>query len=67
MIKTKKIAAGYYEGTYKGVLFSISKVDTTEVAWYWQIGNAPANDWHSSKKIAIDAVKEYIDDEQEIN
>ena len=66
MIKTKKIAAGYYEGTYKGISFSISKVDITEVAWYWQIGNAPANDWFSSKKIAIDALKEYID-EQETN
>lgn len=66
MIKTKKIAAGHYEGTYKGVSFSISKVDITDVAWYWQIGNEPVNDWHTSKKIAIDAVKEYID-EQETN
>ena len=62
MIKTKKIAAGYYEGIYKGISFTISKVDINEVAWYWQIGNAPANDWFSSKKIAIDALKEYIDE-----
>lgn len=60
---TKKIVAGFYEGTYKEITYTISKVDiTTEIAWYWQIGNEPAQDWHSSKKIAIEAVKEFINE-----
>jgi hypothetical protein len=69
MIKTKKIAAGYYEGRYNYVDFTIQKVSdlpNNEIAWYWQIGNEKVNDWHKSKFQAIQAVKSYID-EQKIN
>jgi hypothetical protein len=61
-IGTRKIAKGFYEGIYKGQIYTISKVDIiTEIAWYWQIGNNPVNDWYPSKKIAIKAVKNFIE------
>jgi hypothetical protein len=63
MNQTKKIASGFYEGNYKGITYTISKVEIpNENSWYWQIGNESVNDWHTSKKIAIKAVKEYIDE-----
>lgn len=64
MIKTKKIASGYYAGMYNYVDFTIRKVSdltNSEVAWYWQIGNGGVNDWYRSKFQAIQAVKSYID------
>ena len=64
MIKTKKLASGYYEGNYKSIDFTIKKVSdlpNNEITWYWQIGNQKVNDWFGSKSIAILAVKEYID------
>ncbi len=64
MAETKKIASGFYEGNYKGISYTISKVIElpNENAWYWQIANNNVNDWYSSKKIAIEAVKSYIDE-----
>lgn len=65
MIKTTKIAPGYYRGVYRGIEFFISKVKelpTSEIAWYWQINDGPVDDWHGSKSIAIKAVKSYIDE-----
>ena len=64
MIKTKKIASGYYEGRYNYVDFTIQKVSdlpNSEVAWCWQIGNEKVNDWYRSKFQAIQAVKSCID------
>jgi hypothetical protein len=66
MIKTKKIAAGYYKGRYNSVDFTIQKVSdlpNSEIAWYWQIGNGKVYDWYGSKFQAIQAVKHYIEDE----
>ena len=60
-VKTQKIATGYYKGIYKKIPFSITKVDISEVAWYWQIGDSSADDWHSSKKAAIYSVMDFID------
>jgi hypothetical protein len=67
MIKTKKIAAGYYEGRYNSVDFTIQKVSdlpNSEIAWCWQIGNEKVHDWYTSKFIAIQAVKSYIDEQK---
>ncbi len=67
MIKTKKIAAGYYEGRYNNIDFTIKKIGdlpNNEIAWYWQIGNEKVHDWHKSKLQAIQAVKSYIDEQQ---
>ncbi len=58
----KKIHKGYYKGNHKGFEFTISKVDDIqEIAWYFQIGDIAAHDWHVSKKIAILAAIDYID------
>jgi hypothetical protein len=64
MIKTKKLASGYYTGTHNGIYFSITKSELVrnEIAWYWQIGNSKVHDYHSSKAIAIQAVKFYIEE-----
>ena len=56
----KKMVAGYYVDTYKGVTFTVTKVEG-HAAWYWMIGNKPAEDWYSSKKVAVEAAKDYID------
>lgn len=64
MIKTKKITAGYYQGRYNYIDFTIQKVcdlPNSEVAWYWQIGNKKVHDWYKSKSQAVEAVKQYID------
>lgn len=64
MIKTKKIASGYYAGRYNYVDFTIRKVSDlpdSEVAWYYQIANEKVNDWYRSKFQAIQAIKSYID------
>lgn len=66
MIKTNKIANGCYKGRYKNIDFTIIKVDDlpkNKIAWYYQIGNNKVNDWYSSKFIAIQALKEYIDEQ----
>lgn len=59
----KKIAAGYYEGNYNGVSFTISKSqwDDKSINWYFQIGDNPADDVYSKKSIAIKAAKNFID------
>lgn len=62
----KKISAGYYEGEYKGIRFTIQKVDaidsSTKNQWYWMINEKGGEDWFNSKKISILAVKEAIDE-----
>jgi len=64
MIKTKKLASGYYTGTYNGINFRISKVELmrNKVAWYWQIGNSMVDDYYSCKSLAIQAVKLFIEE-----
>ena len=54
------MVAGYYVDTYKGVTFTVTKVEG-HATWYWMIGNKPAEDWYSSKKVAVEAAKDYID------
>lgn len=62
----KRISAGYYEGEYKGVCFEIIKVDQINVAtknqWFWKIGSKGGEDWFSKKSIAVEAVKESINE-----
>ena len=64
MIKTKKIAAGYYTATYKNIAFEITKADynNSEIVWYWQIGNSRVHDIYPTKAIAIKAALEYINE-----
>lgn len=66
MIRTKKISAGFYEGRYNYVDFTINKVNdlpNSEVAWYWQIGDTKVHDWYKSKFQALQAVKAFIDEQ----
>lgn len=66
MITTKKISAGYYQCKYKNIDFTINKVfdlPNSQIAWYFQIGNNKVHDWQGTKFIAIQAAKEYIDNE----
>ncbi len=62
-MKTTKVVAGYYKGNYRGYDFTITKVEGMQ-EWYWEIEaiRTGGHDWFSKKKIAIDAVKEYIDE-----
>lgn len=62
----KRITSGLYEGEYKGVKFEVIKVETLDTStknqWYWKVGSTGGDDWFNSKKVAIEAVKEYIND-----
>lgn len=64
MIKTKKIASGFYSAVYKNITFEITKAETlnSEILWYWQIGNSKVHDFYPSKSIAIKAAIEYINE-----
>lgn len=60
--KIQKINQGNYKGVYKGIQFEIRKIgEIKENAWYWLINNKGGNDWYPSKQIAINAVKDWID------
>ena len=66
MIKTKRIVSGYYKGEYNGINFSIVKSENNyntknKSVWYWQIGNK-VYDTYNSKTVAIQAVKEFIEE-----
>lgn len=64
----KRIAPGYYEGEYKDIKFTVHKVEqidsSTKNQWFWTINNKPAEDWYGSKRIAILAAKDAIDEIQ---
>ena len=65
-LKLKRINAGYYTGEYKGVKFEIHKaedVGSFKNRWYWKIGNRGGEDHFPKKWIAIEAVKEWVDEE----
>jgi hypothetical protein len=60
----KKVAAGYYEGEYKGICFSIIKAELPSTCWYWKIGEDwCVHDCFPNKKTAILAVKDWIDND----
>ena len=66
MIKTTRIVSGFYKGQYNGINFSIVKAEANintknKSVWYWQIGNK-VYDTYNSKIVAIQAVKEYIEE-----
>lgn len=66
MIKTTRIVPGFYKGQYNGIKFSIVKAESNyntknESVWYWQIGNK-VYDTYNSKMVAIQAVKQYIEE-----
>ena len=60
----KRISKGNYEGEFRGVKFSIHKVEQINTAtknkWYWLIYGKGGDDWFNSKAIAIEAAKEII-------
>jgi len=64
MITTKKISAGFYEGTYKSIGFKVIKtiLPNNEVVWYYQIGNEQVHDWYNTKSQAIQALMSWIDE-----
>jgi hypothetical protein len=62
----KKLAPGYYEGEYKGVKFTITKIEGQN-EWYFQINNKPAEDIYYTKKYTIYAAEQYIDYIQTLN
>lgn len=63
----KKESAGNYTGVHMGVAFSVYKVEevnpATKNQWYFLAGNRSAEDWHGSKRVAILAAKEYIENQ----
>lgn len=61
IMKTTKIAPGYYKFDYKGYNVTLTKLDYPDTEWYFELGNGGANDYHSTKKIAIEAAIEFID------
>ena len=57
----KRISAGLYEDCFNGIQFKVVRIVAgTTIYWYWQIGTKPANDWHSTKRIAKEAAIDYI-------
>ena len=58
----KKLAPGYYEGEYKGIKFTITKLEGGQNQWYWQINNRPAEDIYFTKKYTIYAAEQFIDE-----
>lgn len=64
MSKTKKISAGFYEGTYKSIGFKVIKtiLPNNEAVWYYQIGNEQVHDWYNTKSQAIQALMSWIDE-----
>jgi hypothetical protein len=67
----KKLYSGYYKGHYKGIDFNIIKVEEinnqTKNKWFWLIGDDGGQDWFNSKRIAIEAVKDYINNSNQTN
>lgn len=61
----KKISAGIYEGTYNYVNFSVQKIEQinskTRNKWIWLINGKGGEDWFDSKRQALEAVKDFID------
>jgi len=71
-MKTKKIAKGYYKGTYKGQVVEIVKTWmewSNEILWYCQINGGIASDYVTTKKRAISDAIYMIDNsgEYELN
>lgn len=64
--QVKKLAAGYYEGIYNGVKFTITHQDQNAYGgkpmWYFQINDGPVDDLFSTKAQAIQAAKQVIDE-----
>lgn len=64
--EVKKLAAGYYEGIYNGVKFTITHQDQNAYGgkpmWYFQINDGPVDDLFSTKAQAIQAAKQIIDE-----
>lgn len=63
-MKTKILSKGNYTLIHKDVEFKVIRLEelpSTEIAWYFQIGNSKVNDWYPTKKAAIAAAKNYID------
>ena len=60
----KKIAPGYYQLTYKEQDIKISKVEA-QPYWYHEINDGVADDWYSTKKEALLAAKEVIDNPEQ--
>lgn len=64
--QVKKLAAGYYEGIYNGVKFTITHQDENAYGgkpmWYFQINDGPVDDLFSTKAQAIQAAKQVIDE-----
>jgi hypothetical protein len=50
-------------GKYKGYDYEIKKIDdvVNKPQWYFKVGNEGGNDWFMSKKTAIKAMKDLID------
>ncbi len=60
-----KIVSGHYKYTYKGFDFFIIKVEEinshTKNKWFWKCGKEGGDDWLNTKKDAIEAAKDCID------
>ena len=61
----KRLAPGFYEGTYKGVKFTITQQEENAYGgkpmWYFQIENGSVDDLFFTKAQTLEAVKYFID------
>lgn len=57
----RRVAAGYYLGTFHEQPFEIVKVEGSR-DWYWRLldGSAGGEDWYPTKRAALEAVREWI-------
>ena len=56
----KKIAHNHHEGWYKGVRFTVTKVEG-KPNWYYLVDAKGAHDWYNTKGQATEAAKNWID------
>lgn len=61
----KKINSGYYSTIYNGVEIKVCKVEkmdsNTSNQWFFIVDNKKVEDWHDSKKSALESAKYFID------
>lgn len=57
----ERVQSGFYYGYYKGYFFQVIKAEHPSNMWYWITENDGGHDLFLTKKAAIEAFKDYID------
>ena len=62
MIKTTRVAPGYYTATANGVTYEISgaRGDDGAMSWYWNVEGANAEDNYNTKRECLAALTDWV-------